>query len=153
MEGNWSGWEVGLYFSLVVSRDIQRDIPKERACLSHCMCMHEIVPCKDNGWSFARNHGCVLSCFSRVQFFETPRTVALQAPLTVGFSRQEHWSGLPCPPPGDLPHPGIEPMSLMSPALVGGFFTISITLEAPEPWNITISHNYGHDHILVMLHR
>ena len=39
MEGNWSGWEVGLYFSLVVSRDIQRDIPKERACLSLQVCM------------------------------------------------------------------------------------------------------------------
>ena len=46
----------------------------------------------------------------------TPWTVALQAPLSMGFSRQEYWSGLPCPPPGDLPHPGIEPKSLMSPA-------------------------------------
>ena len=50
-------------------------------------------------------------------------TVALQAPLSMGFARQEFWSGLPCPPPGDLPHPGIEPTSLASPALAGGFFT------------------------------
>ena len=63
---------------------------------------------------------CVLSHISRVQLFATPWTVALQAPLSVGFSRQEYWSGLPCPPPGDLPDPGIEPESLASPALAGG---------------------------------
>ena len=51
---------------------------------------------------------CVLSHFSRVQLFVTLWTVALQAPLSMGFSRQEYWSGLPCPPPGDLPDPGIE---------------------------------------------
>ena len=49
-----------------------------------------------------------LSC---VQLFVTPRTVALQAPLHMGFSRQEYWSGLPFPSPGDLPNPGIEPGS------------------------------------------
>ena len=47
----------------------------------------------------------------------------------MGFSRQEYWSGLPCPPPGDLPDPGIEPASLMSPALAGRFFTTSVTGE------------------------
>ena len=47
------------------------------------------------------------------------------------FSRQEYWSGLSCPPPGDLPDPGIEPSSLMSPALAGGFFTTSATWEMP----------------------
>ena len=47
-----------------------------------------------------------------------------------GFSRQEHWSGLPCPPPGHFPHPGTEPFSLKSPALAGGFFTTSRTWEA-----------------------
>ena len=50
-------------------------------------------------------------------------TVAHQAPLSMEFSRQEYRSGLPCPPPGDLPYLGIEPASLMSPALAGGFFT------------------------------
>ena len=64
--------------------------------------------------------------------FVTPWTVALQAPLSLGFSRQEHWSGLPCPLPGDLPDPGIELASLMSPALAGGFFTTSATWEAPR---------------------
>ena len=54
-----------------------------------------------------------------------------QAPLSIhGFSRQEYSSGLPCPPPGDLPEPGIEPTSLLSPALAGGFFTSSTTWEA-----------------------
>ena len=55
-----------------------------------------------------------------------PWTVALagQAPLSTGLPRQEHWSGLPCPSPGGLPDPGIEPASLASPALAGGFFTV-----------------------------
>ena len=48
----------------------------------------------------------------------------------MGFSRQEYWSGLPCPSPGDLPDLGIKPMSLLSPALAGGFFTTSATQEA-----------------------
>ena len=49
--------------------------------------------------------------------FVTLWTIALQAPLSMGFSRQEYWSGLPCLPPGDLPHPGMEPASLVSSAL------------------------------------
>ena len=53
-----------------------------------------------------------------------------QAPLSMGFSRQENWSGLPCPFPGDLPNPGIEFTSLLSSALTGGFFTTSATWEA-----------------------
>ena len=60
-----------------------------------------------------------------------PWTVAHQALLSMGFSRQEYWSGLPCPSPGDLPDPGTEPVSLLSPALASGFFTISATWEAP----------------------
>ena len=56
--------------------------------------------------------------------------VTHQAPLSMGFSRQEHWSELPCPPLGDLPNPGIEPVSLTSPALAGGFFTTSTIWEA-----------------------
>ena len=53
----------------------------------------------------------VLSRFSHLQLFATLCTVALQAPLSVGFFRQQYWSVLPCPPPGDLPNPGIEPRS------------------------------------------
>ena len=69
----------------------------------------------------------MLSRFSRVQLFATPWTVAYHAPLSIEFSRQEYWSGLPCPPPGGLLHPGIKPLSLASPALAGGFFTTSPT--------------------------
>ena len=61
--------------------------------------------------------------FSRVRFFVTLWTVACQAPLSRGFSRQEYWSGLPFPSPGELPNPGSEPASSMSPALACGFFT------------------------------
>ena len=63
---------------------------------------------------------CVLS---HVWLFVTPWTLARQAPLSMGFSSLEYWSGLPCPPPGTLSDPGIEPASLVSPALAGGFFT------------------------------
>ena len=59
----------------------------------------------------------MLSCFSRVLLSVTPWTVVRQAPLSMGFSRQEYWSGLPCPPPGDLPDPGIE---RVPPALAAG---------------------------------
>ena len=52
----------------------------------------------------------------------------------LGFSRQEHWSGLPFPPPEDLPHSGIKPASLTSPALAGGLFTTSNTWEAQYGW-------------------
>ena len=65
----------------------------------------------------------MLSCFTSVQLFGTLWTLAHQAPLSMGFSRQEYWRGLPFPPLGDLPDPGVEPMSLVSPALAGGFFT------------------------------
>ena len=56
--------------------------------------------------------------------------VAHQAPLSMGFSKQEYWSGLPSPSLGDLPDPGINPTSLMSPVLAGQFFTTGITWEA-----------------------
>ena len=59
------------------------------------------------------------------------QTVAHQAPLPMEFFRQEYWSGLTFPPPGDLPDPGIESASLVSPALAGRFFTTSATWEAP----------------------
>ena len=73
----------------------------------------------------------VLSCFSRVRLFATPWTVAHQASLSVGFSRQEYWSGLPFPSPGDLPDPGIKTPSPVPPALAGRFFTTE------PPGNIT----------------
>ena len=73
---------------------------------------------------------CVLSRFSHVRLFVTPWPVAHQDPLSMGFSRQEYWSRFPCPPPGDLPDPGIKPTSLISPALAIEFFTTSANWEA-----------------------
>ena len=72
-------------------------------CVCACVCVRALV----------------VSSFSRVQLFATLWTAACQAPLSMGLSRQEYWSGLPFSPPGDLPDPGIEPTS---PALAGGFY-------------------------------
>ena len=68
-------------------------------------------------------HACMLSHSVIANSFVTPWTVAHQAPMSMGFSRQEYWSWLLFPPPGDHPDPGTEPPSLVSPALAGSFFT------------------------------
>ena len=86
----------------------------------------------------------VLGHLSHVQLSATLQTVAHQAPLSMGFSRREYWSGLPCPPPGDLPASEAEPMSLMTPALAGRFSTNSATWEA--------LHNYITFLILIIFH-
>ena len=68
---------------------------------------------------------------SHVRLFAAPWTIiACQAPMSMGFSRQEYWSGLPLPTPEDLPHPGIESTSLTSPPLAAGFFTTRATWKA-----------------------
>ena len=72
----------------------------------------------------------MLICFSQVWLFAVLWTLAHQVPLSMGFSRQEYRSGLPCPSPRDLPNPGIKFAPLKSPALTGGFFTTSATWEA-----------------------
>ena len=79
----------------------------------------------------------MLSHFSSVRLFVTLWTIACQAPLSMEFHRQEHWSGLPCPPSGDLPNAGMEPASLMSPALADGLFTTSTTWEAQITFKYT----------------
>ena len=73
---------------------------------------------------------CMLSRFSRVRLFATLSTVAHQAPLSMGFSRQDYWSGLPFPSPWDLSDLEIEPMSLTPSALAGRFFITRATWEA-----------------------
>ena len=79
-----------------------------------------------------RIYSCMLSCFSCIRLFATLWTVACQAPLPMGFSRQEYWSGLPCPPSGYFPNPGIEPVSLQPPELASGFFSSSATRKPLE---------------------
>ena len=74
---------------------------------------------------------CVLSC---ARLVVTSWTVARQAPLSMGFPRQEHWSRLPVPTPGDLPHPGIQRASLVAPALAGGFFTTLYLFTTSATW-------------------
>ena len=79
---------------------------------------------------------CVCVCvqsLSCVWLFVTPWTLAYQILLSMEFSRQEYWSGLPFPPPGGLPNSGLEPSSLVSPALAGGFF-ISVPPGKPQGW-------------------
>ena len=89
---------------------------------------------------------------------ETLWAVAHQASLFMGFSRQDYWSGLPCPPPGDLPDPGTEPASLMSPALAGGLFTTSATREAPALYASmhkhvsTYTYTFTYPHIYIYAH-
>ena len=68
----------------------------------------------------------MLSCFSHVRLLATLWTAACQDPLSMGFSRKEYWSGLPCPPPGDLPHSGIEHASPTSPALQGDSLLLTL---------------------------
>ena len=98
---------MGCRFSPFVSLNVSCDsLPSFRkiSCWPYgtsLVCYLLLLPC------------CVFSRFSRVRLFATPWTVAHQAPLSLGFSRPEYWSGLPCPPPGDRPHPGIKLTSLL----------------------------------------
>ena len=77
------------------------------------LCIPRVTNCAYNAFIHAKSFCCVQLCV-------TLWTVACQAPLSMGFSRQEYWSGFPCPPPGNLPDSGIEPASLTYPALAGG---------------------------------
>ena len=108
----------------------------------------------------------MLSCFSHVQLFATLWTAAFQAPLSMGFSNQESWSGLPCPPPGNLPDPGIELVSPTAPILQADSLLLShqespffffflkapsyryIFLRRPAQGLIYITHSSWQAHIL-----
>ena len=81
----------------------------------------------------SQGHLCVCVCaLSHVQLFVIPLTVGRQALLSMRFSRQEYWSGLPFPPPGDLPDPEIKPLSPASSALAGEYFHHCATWETPK---------------------
>ena len=86
----------------------------------------------------------MLSCFSCVQLFVAPWTAARQAPLSMEFSRREHWSGLPCPPPGDLPNPGIKPESPYLLHWQEGFLPLA-SLGKPS------THTHAHAYIFMLL--
>ena len=98
----------------------QRKLPEslDQVCLVHLCYLWHLAQCLVHSMCV-----CMLSQFSHVWLYETLWTRACQAPLSMEFSRQEYWSGLSCPSPGDLPDPGIEPVVLRSPALAGRFFT------------------------------
>ena len=88
----------------------------------------------------------MLSRSSRIWLFATLWTVASQAPLSMGFSRQEYWNGLPCPPPRDLPNPEIEPVSLTLPALAGRFcccFFLQLVPSGKLPCPLVLSQKLG----------
>ena len=102
---------------------------------------------------------CMLSHFSRVWLCATLWTAAHQVPLSVEFSRQESWSGFSCPPPGDLPEPGIEPMSLMSnlhwqtgslPLLPPGKPKIRDKVEIIMNTNVVVTMYSAHPHLILM---
>ena len=84
---------------------------------------------------------CMLSCFSCVRLCVSLWTIAPQVPLCLEFSRQEYWKGLPCPPPRNLPNPGIKSGSLTSPTLANRFFTTRATLEAHTSLRGEFMHN------------
>ena len=90
-----------------ISSGIKKNINNFTQAFQKCLC----------------NNTCVHAKSLSLQLFATPRTVAHQALLSMGVSRQEYWTGLPCPSPGNLPNPGIEPASLTSSASADRFFT------------------------------
>ena len=109
-----------------------------------------ILPNSDSAWCPAPNWDMQFTFFlcAYAQLYVTlcnPMNGAHQASLSMGVSRQEYWSELPCPPPGDLPHPGIKPASLRSPALAGRFFTTSATTSGKP--TALYQHTLGHSHL------
>ena len=109
------------FFKVMILDLKQLGCSPKRASYNHKTFAHKTFPvilsCVFTSAFKKQMEVCVLS---HVQHFATPWTVAHQVPLSIGFPRQEYWSGLPFPPPGHLPAPGIKPAS---PALAGGFFT------------------------------
>ena len=119
--------------------------PRDRTCVS---CISIIVWCILYHWAtweapttcYVRL-GCMLSWFSHIWLFVTPWTIAHQAPLSMGFSRQEYWSWLPFPTLGDLSNARIEPATLICPTLAGRFFTTSANWEAHIKLNVILRKN------------
>ena len=86
----------------------------------------------DSRWYVnAKEMGDTIVSDYKIREYVKTKLQSAGVPKVVGFPRQEYWSGLPFPPPGDLPNPGIEPVSPVSPARAGGFFTTEIHLGSP----------------------
>ena len=134
--GPWEYLSVYMFMPFVM-RKLLAEIVIQLVCLKVRVCMTVLFfPTANKNErepkSLHKTGTCVLGCLSHVRLFATLWTVARQTPLSMWFSRQEYWSGLPCPPPGDPPNSGIEPASLVPPALASRFFTTSTTWEAQE---------------------
>ena len=114
----WGRKESDMTEQLSLSKKITSRTMLFKNCNCSMYCYTIISESVSVQWEKRRKyvHVCVLSRFSPVRLFATSGTVTCQAPLSIGFSRQKYWSGLPCPPPGNLPNPGIEPVSRTSPA-------------------------------------
>ena len=116
----WGEWNS--YYSKVLGKSLKCSVTNDSRYLIYSYCWYSKrfpYHCKCQ----AEVNMCGLSHFSHIWLFVAPWTVALQAPLSTEFPRQKYWSVLPFHPPGDVSHPGIKPLSLMSPALAGRFFT------------------------------
>ena len=93
--------------------------------------LNQVSSCPSRFYLPNKNSSAVLRHFSHVRLFATPRTVACQSPMSMGFFRQEYWSGLPFPSPGNLSNPGFKPVS---PALAGGFVTTELPGKPQLGW-------------------
>ena len=124
----------------MLSRCRTRESGDDKICIhrphhsgaDNCGCHCELLLHGTDLYDYSTRCVWVLSCFSHIQLFATLRTIARQTPLSIGFCRQEYWSGVPFPSPGDLPNPRIEPTSLVSSALTSRFFTTSTTWEGMQ---------------------
>ena len=120
---NESPTRTGMFFSRTLESSESRRAHGMKPCTIRICSMDRNIL----RWAF---DSTIQGAYSVVPDSVTPGTVARQASLSLAFSRQEYWSGLPSPPPGGLPEPGIESVSLKSSTLAGGFFTTSTAWEA-----------------------
>ena len=116
--------------SIAISYSGGSSWPKDQTQISCGSCIGRWTLCHWASWEAQVVHACMRAKSLQLCPTATLWTVAGQALLSMGFSTQEYWSGLPCSPPRDLPNPGIELTSLTLPALAGGFFTTSTIWEA-----------------------
>ena len=124
----WCRWDCVRRFCKDLNPSILKTLASIAQWIIVCVCV--CARARAHTHTHTHTHTCsTLSGFSCVQLFAALWIAALQAPLSMGFFRQENWSGLPRPSPGDLPDPETAPASLKSPASAGRFFTASATWE------------------------